>query len=136
MKRVISIILLGLGVGMMLVHSLVPHHHHNGEVCFVEAAQVCCQHSNGNHHDSSHNRSHDQSCNLLNDLTQAEKFRVIDITQVISNHNVVKDFFANLNRCIDTAVRLELSQRIYISGISNTWQIPIISCHTLRAPPF
>jgi len=136
MKRAISILLFALGVAMMFVHSLVPHHHHNGEVCFVEAAQECCQYSKGNHHDSNHCHSHDKSCNLLNDLAQAEKLRLIDVLQVILSFNFVKDFFANLSRLTDIAVRLELSQSIFFSDTFKHWRSPIISSHSFRAPPF
>lgn len=139
MKRGISILLFALGVAMMFVHSLVPHHHHNGEVCFVENVQECCQHGNYSQHkhtNSSQSHSHSPGCNLLNDLSQAEKFRLIDVLQVISSFNLVKDFFANLNRWIDITVRLELSQSIFFSDTFKHWRTPIISSHSFRAPPF
>jgi|GEM_PF-863229 len=139
MKRGISILLFALGVAMILVHSLVPHHHHNGEICFVGQTQECCQHGNSsqhNHNGSSQSHSHSPSCNLLNDLAQAEKFRLINVLQVISNFNFVKDFYTNLSRWIVITVRLELSQTIFFSDTFKHWRTPIISSHSLRAPPF
>lgn len=139
MKRGISIILLGLGVAMMMVHSFVPHHHHSGEVCFVERVQGCCRHSNGSlhrHNNSSHSHSHSPTCNLLNDLAHAEKSRLIQPLQGISNFNILKDFFTNLSRWISLTVKLELSQAIFLSDTFKHWQTPIISSHSFRAPPF
>lgn len=131
--------LFALGVAMMFVHSLVPHHHHNGEICFVGQVQECCQHGNSsqhNHSGSPQSHSHSTSCSLLNDLAQAEKFRLINVLQVISNFNFVKDFYTNLSRWIDIAVRLELSQSIFFSDTFKHWRSPIISSHSFRAPPF
>lgn len=139
MKRGISIILFGLGVAMMMVHSLVPHHHHNGEVCFVERVQGCCRYGNDSlhrHNNSSHSHSHSPTCNLLNDLAQVEKSRLIQPLQAISNFNIVKDFFTNLSRWISLTVKLELSQSIFSSDTFKHWQTPIISSHSFRAPPF
>ncbi|HDP75765.1 MAG TPA: hypothetical protein ENN49_07840 [Bacteroidales bacterium] len=139
MRRGISILLFALGVAMMVVHSLVPHHHHNGEICFVGQVEECCQHgisSQHQHSSSLQSHPHNPSCNLLNDLAQAEKFRLINVLQVISNFNFVKDFYTNLSRWIDIAVRLELSQSIFLYDTYIHWQTPIISSHSLRAPPF
>jgi hypothetical protein len=72
----------------------------------------------------------------LNDLTQAEKSKLIHPLQVISNFNLVKDFFANLSRWINLTVRLELSQCIFLSDTFKHWRTPIISSHSFRAPPF
>lgn len=82
MKRSIALIFLFAGLVMIQVHNLVPHHHHNGSICFVELHHGQFNHngtSNGEGSNASHNPSYPQSCSLLNDITQAEKLRFVGV---------------------------------------------------------
>ena len=65
MKRAISISLVALSTFVLLIHAVVPHHHHGGYVCFIMEEcegdnHINCYHSenHGLHADCEHNGHH------------------------------------------------------------------------------
>lgn len=85
MKRGLALLFLVTGLVMIQVHNLVPHHHHNGSICFVELHHGEFHHNgtnNGEGSNASHNQSYLQSCSLLNNITQAEKLRFVGVSFV------------------------------------------------------
>lgn len=139
MKRNIPILFIALGAGLMLLHSIVPHHHHNGEVCFVEMSNSCCldaDRSKPPRSSSPENHTHKQFCDLLNDLTQAEKFRLPNVWQVQININPLKGLFFTLNRLLEVTVRLDSFQSIRFTSTPKCWLTPLIASRSFRAPPF
>ncbi|QKG80306.1 DUF6769 family protein [Tenuifilum thalassicum] len=135
MKRNITILAITTAVVMMWVHALVPHHHHNGEVCFVETHDVGYNHSaNSSNENNSEHHKH-TSCNLLNDLAQAEKFRfpasalIVKTTHIV--HSILAEsFWANLH------LRIWTSKYIFYFNFHKRWQSPLLNSISFRAPPF
>ncbi len=139
MKRGLALLFLVAGLVMMQVHNLVPHHHHKGSACFVELHHGQCDHngtSNGEGNNTSHNHSHPQSCSLLNDITQAEKFRFIGISFVSSTIHFEHDLLTGIS-----AANIAVLTSIFFRQVGLIDDFPLrqrllISSFLFRAPPF
>ena len=123
---------------VVLFHAVLPHHHHDQQICFNEIA--CCNHSGSAHHYChGHGSQHDENGSTENCLlkqlvilpTNQERFKVdnLSINQV-SQH---ADFYlasaynhqAYLNHCTEF---ISLPDRYHDSGFAYLF-------FGLRAPP-
>lgn len=139
MKRGIALLFLVTGLAMMQVHNLVPHHHHNGSTCFVDLPHGQCDHndsSKGKGDKASHNHSYPQSCNLLNDIAQAEKFRFAGKTFASSTIHIehyLLSAISTANFAVPTSI---LFRQVGLIDDFPLRQRLITSSFLFRAPPF
>lgn len=139
MKRGLALFFLVTGLVMMQVHNLVPHHHHNGSTCFVELQDGQCDHNGTSEEDgnnASHNHSYPQSCSLLNDITQAEKFRFVGISFASLTIQFEQYFLSSISAANFAVLTSILFRQVGLIDDFPLRQRFLISSFLFRAPPF
>lgn len=139
MKKLLAIFFILLANTILLAHSVLPHHHHEGYPCieFLDCENQVCN-DQDNHHSDDH--SHADFCEycVLNNFTfSSYNF----VTQEVKNLETVKYFpdFSDLYAVIANQVLQKinlsfLSQR-HISTKQSSFYYFINSSLGLRAPP-
>ncbi|MGE0077922.1 MAG: DUF6769 family protein [Bacteroidales bacterium] len=140
-QRNIAFTIILLANVMLLVHSLMPHHHHNGVVCFTESHSQCSCNSNnhsndcGTHHSSN---GDDSGCCVVkqdylvpsDEIGKTTRCVVHEINTKISNW-----FIPLLTSSVELQVIYEIKFKFHFFD-----DFPLYSCFidsglSLRAPP-
>ena len=141
LQRIIAIVLISLANIFILVHAVVPHHHHNDVVCF-DVGKHCChscpvEESNaGDCHDADMHHSLLDQCNFVQ-FVERDDQSIQDGFTVFAVDNDLLVATCSL-RCYDL-LALETVQVVKYerySLITNHYTCPYVaSVFGLRAPP-
>lgn len=134
LRRITALSFLFLAHAILLVHALIPHHHHNDSLCLESAHHqtACALHENGQHHP----HSDEVVCLLQNALflpSQHEKEVVRECTT--PGHNRFFDGYALVPRfeCgISAPPHSPIVNSPFSAALSGR---SFLSSYGLRAPP-
>ena len=141
MKRTISILFVSLSILMLLMHTVVPHHHHDGYVCF--AIIECDEHNHENDEHTKHQGLPDDCEHTLSCFANSEYIdpqNAGDIKRKVSsfqNHDI-KHLFPILFLASDFLVYdtvITLSDFKYADSLLFYKYAGTNRFHGLRAPP-
>lgn len=153
MYKITGIVFLVVANLVLLVHAIVPHHHHNHSACFVKVishqSDFSCNHSNK----QGHNSEETNACNSNDKDGEHEKGGcllkdILAITPVSHKHEYTCALCVNDNldsyQILQVLNSDETEGHVKLYGLPfrqnqliPTYQINYVShCLGLRAPPF
>ncbi len=126
---------------MLLVHGLMPHHHHKGIVCFTQnqTEEVCCndvQHQHNKGCDDSH--SDDSGCCVVKQdfLIPSDEIGKTTRCVVSEIHSKIQSWFvALLTNSIEFKVFTTIKLKHQFFDVLPHYCYYLSSSLTLRAPP-
>ena len=132
MRRSIAILSLVLAYVSMSLLAIVPHHHHDGEVCFVlDGSEVVCETHNVCHHHDCEDTSHDSGCSLstvVHEALNGSELRVA--TPDVAWH--LPEWICCCDECREAELCVEHRYNIFSP---TPYEAPDIRSVSLRAPP-
>jgi len=128
---------------ILLVHAVVPHHHHENTACFIMPAEGSCDTPCSNPHDADHNKQHDtdstNDCCSLNDflaiIPDNYKQDALDVafSCALNYANVSLSMIAVPDACQEQYISYkDFHQRPYLV---NAYEVYATHGLGLRAPP-
>lgn len=126
---------------MLLVHGLMPHHHHKGVVCFTQnhSEEVCCNDSHHQHNkgcDDSH--SDDSGCCVVKQdfLIPSDEIGKTTRCVVSEIHNKIQIWFvALLTSSIEFKIFTPIKFKHHFLDVLLHYSYYLNSSLSLRAPP-
>ncbi len=126
---------------MLLVHGLLPHHHHKGVVCFTQdqTEEVCCndaqhQHSKG----CEDNKRDDSNCCVVKQDFLIPSDEIGKTTRCVVNeiHSKIQSWFvALLTNSIELKVFTTIKFKHHFFDVLPHYCYYLSSSLSLRAPP-
>jgi hypothetical protein len=141
MKRSIAIFLLILASTIWLTHAILPHHHHNSQVCL---AKEHCQHDNDhrdhNRESSSHNHDNSPSTHCVLNLSAIVPQPVFKSNSGFPEppqFDIDLDFIqAIIANTYSASLLSRKTHAVYLARVSTTFYLVSIGQSVgLRAPP-
>ena len=140
MKHLMQKIMVSLACAIIMLHAVVPHHHH--DCCeakgFVFETEATC-HCECDHHDCDHHSHHPFSTCWLQDMLSHLVITTYDETSLVAfiQAEVHNSFILAVPPVLDDMCTVFVSEGSmrWHSGTVPLVGAPVVGAHSLRAPP-
>lgn len=140
-KRTTAAIFVSLAGILMLVHAVVPHHHHYSEICFQKTH---CENEQSTESENTPDRDHDSNNNDRHDVCVLNAPAVLPAGQDNHECKCISYTYKHAGAMFSITAILNSEQKHFIQdiksddssqGIISISQLPDYSSVGLRAPP-